>query len=88
MLSFCVKSPSLSTVDHMAVLLSNARRELYFHGRGIFDSWIPLLEEAADVAKCRDSSLYLPLSYEFLEEKFLKGESPWAVEPTIASLIA
>lgn len=88
MLSFCVKSSSLSTIDHMAVLLSNARRELYYHGRETFNSWIPLLEEAADVAKCRESSLYLPLDYTVLEESFIKGEFPWAEEPTMSSLLA
>jgi hypothetical protein len=88
MLSFCVKSPSLSTIDHMAVLISNARVELYYHGEETFNSWLPLLEQAVDAAQCRDSSLYTPLSYETLEEKFLKGEFPWAQEPTLMGLLA
>jgi len=88
MLSFCVKSASLSTIDHMAVLISNARRELYYHGEETFNSWMPLLEEAVDVAQCRVSSMYLPLSYEELEQAFIKGEFPWAEEPTMLALIA
>jgi len=88
MLSFCVKSPSLSTIDHMAVLISNARRELYYHGEETFNSWVPLLEKAVDVAQCRVSSMYLPLSYDELEQAFVKGTFPWAEEPTLLALLA
>lgn len=75
-----LKDSDLSVVDHTAVLVSNATRELYFHGPDIFEKWSIVLHKVADELHLKDSSLLRLYSYKELDERFKSKVYPgWLV---------
>jgi hypothetical protein len=76
-----VKQSELSDTDHCAVLIGNACRELYFHGREIFEAWMARLSQVAIQCEVTESSLYKIFTYDELERRFLIGDYPkWLVD--------
>jgi len=75
-----LKDSELGQRDHCAVLVSNALRELYFHGPAVFEEWRQLLDLCVHDLDLAASPLLHFFSYHELEERFRGDDYPgWMV---------
>jgi hypothetical protein len=70
------KKSELGRKDHAAVLLSNINRELYYHGREVFDSWMCDVVLACKALDLHESRFCRMFTFEQLDELFLKDDYP------------
>jgi len=72
----CCKKSDLGRVDHIAVLVTNVNRELYFHGVEVFERWMVILDMIAEKYSLNVSKLYRRFSYGELDELYYKNAYP------------
>jgi len=70
------KQSELSRRDHAAVLVSNVNRELYYHGREVFDSWMIDIRTSVEKHYLYESRYCRLFDYDTLDEMFKSSDYP------------
>lgn len=71
-----LKDSDLGEKDHCAVLVSNACRELYFHGEEIFEEWMVHVDAAVVELALEESLLLSLFTYQQLDKMFHEKKYP------------